>query len=76
MERSSINLNVTAVGSLLILGKSGQDGLGIDGQRAAQLKIIMKRITPRTVPCGDDPGRRRSAERTPRYLRTILLSVR
>ena len=63
-ERSSMNFNLIAGGSLFILGSKGQLGRGVDGLSAAPLKKIMKRITPRTVPWGEDPGREWRAENT------------
>ena len=65
IDRSSTNLSVIAEGSFFILEKKGREGLGIVGRRAAPLKMIMKRITPKTVPCGEEPGRDRKEDRTP-----------
>ena len=47
IERSSTNLSSSASGSLDFLLSKGQIGLVMLGLRAAPLKIIIKRITPK-----------------------------
>ena len=75
MERSSINLIFKAAG-LLIFDKHGHFGLGISGRSAAPLNYMINKMTPSTVPWGEEPGSERNAERIPRNFIIIFLSVK
>ena len=50
IERSSTNFIVSDGGSFLPFEKMGQEGLGMFGLRQAPLKMMMNKITPKTVP--------------------------